>query len=169
MNLLNSHVLALNQSFQPMSITNAKKAIILVFLGKAEIVEKNCEFVHSVNDKFPLPSIVRLTRYINVPRKRIILTRKNLIKRDNHQCQYCGMKRVPLTIDHVIPKVRGGGDTWENLVSACVKCNNQKGNRTPEEAGLRLLKKPKKPNHIFFLRYSAGSLDKRWKPYLFMN
>ncbi len=169
MNLLNSNVLVLNQSFQPMSITNARKAIILIYLGKAEIVEKNCEFIHSVNQKFPLPSIVRLKRYIHLPRKRIILSRKNIIKRDSHQCQYCGRRNVPLTIDHVIPKVRGGQDTWENLVCACVQCNNRKGNRTPEEAGMKLLKVPNKPSHIFFIRYTAGTIDRRWKPYLYMS
>ncbi len=169
MNILNSHVLVLNQSFQPMSITNARKAIVLIFLGKAEIVEKDGEFIHSVNDRFPLPSIVRLTRYINVPQKRVMLTRKNIIKRDNHQCQYCGKRSVSLTLDHVIPRVRGGKDTWENLVCACVKCNNKKGNRTPEDVGLKLLKKPKKPNHIFFIRYSVGVVDTRWKPYLYMS
>ena len=169
MNILNSHVLVLNQSFQPMSITNARKAIVLIFLGKAEIVEKDGEFIHSVNDRFPLPSIVRLTRYINVPQKRVMLTRKNIIKRDNHQCQYCGKRSVSLTLDHVIPRVRGGKDTWENLVCACVKCNNKKVNRTPEDVGLKLLKKPKKPNHIFFIRYSVGVVDTRWKPYLYMS
>ena len=169
MNILNSHVLVLNQSFQPMSITNARKAIVLIFLGKAEIVEKDGEFIHSVNDRFPLPSIVRLTRYINVPQKRVMLTRKNIIKRDKHQCQYCGKRSVSLTLDHVIPRVRGGKDTWENLVCACVKCNNKKGNRTPEDVGLKLLKKPKKPNHIFFIRYSVGVVDTRWKPYLYMS
>ncbi len=169
MNILNSHVLVLNQSFQPMSITNARKAIILIFLGKAEIVEKDGEFIHSVNDRFPLPSIVRLTRYIHVPQKRVMLTRKNIIKRDNHQCQYCGSRTAALTIDHVIPRVRCGKDTWENLVCACVKCNNKKGNRTPEDVGLKLLKKPKKPNHIFFIRYSVGTIDTRWKPYLYMS
>ncbi|HDP97819.1 MAG TPA: HNH endonuclease [bacterium] len=166
---MNSHVLVLNQSFQPMSVTNVKKAIILLYLGKAEIVEKNCEYVHSVNAQYPLPSIVRLTRYIHVPRKRIILSRKNILKRDNNQCQYCGKKTVPLTIDHVIPRVRGGRDSWENLVCACVKCNNKKGNQTPEEAGLRLLQNPQRPNHIFFIRYTVGSVDQRWKPYLYMN
>ncbi|NOZ61110.1 MAG: HNH endonuclease [Calditrichaeota bacterium] len=169
MSLLNGNVLVLNQSFEPMSVTSVRKAIILVYLGKAEMVEKNCEFVHSVNEEFPLPSIVRIKRYIHVPRKRIILTRKNIMRRDNHRCQYCGRKDVGLTIDHVIPKVRGGPDTWENLVCACVHCNNKKGNRTPEEAGMTLLHEPKRPNHIFFIRYTAGRIDKRWKPYLFMN
>jgi len=169
MAILHSQVLVLNQNYEPMTITNAKKAIILLYLGKAEIIEKNDAYVRSVSTSYPLPSIVRLTRYINVPRKRIILSRKNIIKRDNHQCQYCGTRSGPVTIDHVIPRVRGGQDTWENLVCACVKCNNKKGNRTPEEAGLKLLKKPQRPNYIFFIRYFVGTIDNRWKPYLYMN
>lgn len=169
MNILNSQVLVLNQSFQPLSITNAKKAIILIFLGKAEIVEKNGEFIHSVNDRFPLPSIVRLKRYIHVPQKRVMLTRKNIIKRDNHQCQYCGKKSVGLTIDHVIPRVRGGKDTWENLVCACVKCNSRKGNRSLKEAGFELIRTPRRP-HFFYLIYNIVEIpDPTWRPYLFLD
>jgi len=166
--MLHSQVLVLNQNYEPMTITNAKKAIILIYLGKAEIIEKNDTYIRSVSTSYPLPSIVRLTRYINVPRKRIILSRKNIIKRDNHQCQYCGVRSGPVTIDHVIPKVQGGEDSWENLVCACVKCNNKKGNRTPEEAGMKLAKKPLRPNYFFFIRYFVGTIDKRWKPYLYM-
>ncbi len=169
MDMIHSHVLVLNQNYEPMTITNVKKAIILIFLGKAELVEKNDGYINSVRERYPLPSIVRLTRFINVPRKRIILSRKNIIKRDNHQCQYCGTRSGPVTIDHVIPKVRGGEDSWENLVCACVKCNNKKGNRTPEEAGMRLAKKPQRPNYLFFIRYFVGNIDHRWKPYLYMN
>jgi len=168
--MLKRQVLVLNQNYEPMSITNAKKAIILIFLGKAEIIENHDNMmVHSINVSLPLPSIVRLTRYISVPRKRIVLSRKNIIKRDNHQCQYCGTHAGFFTVDHIIPKDRGGEDTWENLVCACTKCNNKKGNRTPDEAGMILLKKPQKPNHIFFIRYFIGKLDNSWKPYLFMN
>lgn len=168
--MLKTQVLVLNKNYEPMSITNAKKAIILLFLKKAELIEKYDHLkIKSINFVIPLPCIVRLTRYINVPRKRIILSRKNIIKRDNHQCQYCGRNGGPFTLDHVIPKNRGGEDTWENLVCACTECNNKKGSRTPEEASMPLLTKPKRPNHIFFIRYVVGNLDNRWKPYLFMN
>lgn len=168
--MLKKQVLVLNQNYEPMSITNAKKAIILIFLEKAEIIENHNDLkVRSVNLSFPLPSIIRLTRFIRVPRKRIVLSRKNIVKRDNHQCQYCGTTDVPVTVDHIIPKGRGGEDTWENLVCACTKCNNKKRNRTPEEAGMALLKKPQRPSHIFFIRYFVGKLDNSWKPYLFMN
>jgi len=170
MSTLKTQVLVLNQNYEPMTITNAKKAIILIYLGKAELVEKHDSvLVRSVTVALPMPSIVRLTRYISVPRKRIVLSRKNIVKRDGHRCQYCGTTHGPITVDHVIPKGRGGKDTWENLVCACTRCNNKKGNRTPEEANMTLARRPQKPSHIFFIRYFIGKLDNRWKPYLFMN
>jgi 5-methylcytosine-specific restriction endonuclease McrA len=97
------------------------------------------------------------------------LSRKNIVKRDNHQCQYCGSRNGPVTIDHIIPRDRGGVDTWENLVCACVTCNNRKGNRTPEEARLKLIRRPQKPNYIFFMRYVVSNIDHRWEPYLYMR
>ncbi|MEE4310501.1 MAG: HNH endonuclease [candidate division KSB1 bacterium] len=170
MSTLKTQVLVLNQNYEPMTITDAKKAIILIYLGKAELVEKHDSLlVRSVTVALPMPSIVRLTRYISVPRKRIVLSRKNIVKRDGHRCQYCGTTHGPITVDHVIPKGRGGKDTWENLVCACTRCNNKKGNRTPEEANMTLARRPQKPSHIFFIRYFIGKLDNRWKPYLFMN
>lgn len=167
--LLNRGVLLLNQNYEPMSVTSARKAIILIYLGKAEIIERHDFFIRSVSLAMPMPSIVRLIRFINVPRKRIVLTRRNIIKRDGHRCQYCNSSRLPVTVDHIIPKVRGGQDSWENLVCACLRCNTKKGNRTPEEAGMRLLRHPRKPNNLFFIQHFIGISDDRWKPYLFMN
>ena len=166
---LNRGVLLLNQNYEPMSVTSARKAIVLIYLGKAEIIERHNHMIHSVSLAIPLPSIVRLVRFIHVPRKRIVLTRRNILKRDGSRCQYCNSTRIPVTVDHVIPKVRGGGDTWENLVCACVKCNTKKGDRTPEEAGMKLIRHPRKPNNLFFIQHFIGIRDDRWKPYLFMN
>ena len=166
--LLKTGVLLLNQNYEPMSVTSAKKAIILIYLGKAEIIERYEGSVRSVSIQIPMPSIVRLVRFVHVPRKRIVLTRRNIIKRDSHQCQYCQSTKAPITVDHVIPKVRGGKDTWENLVCACVKCNTKKGNRTPEEVGMKLIRQPRKPNTLFFIQHFIGIKDERWKPYLFM-
>ena len=145
--MLESRVLVLNQNYEPMSVCSARRAVVLLYLQKAEVIEKNHQQVHSVNMTMDLPSIVRLSRYINVPRKRILLNRKNVIKRDGHQCQYCGTHDGPVTVDHLIPRDRGGQDTWENLVCACMKCNTKKRNRTPREAGMKLLRKPRKPVH----------------------
>jgi len=163
-------VLILNQNYEPMSVCNAKKAIILLYLGKAELVEaSDGKIIRSVSFSMPLPSIVRLGVYIHVPYKKIILSRKNILRRDGHRCVYCGRSDVHLTVDHIIPKARKGEDTWENLVTACVDCNNKKGDRTPEEAHLKLLRKPMRPNHVTFIRHFVGNIDDRWKPYLYMN
>ena len=167
--MLNSRVLVLNQNYEPMSVCSARRALILLYLEKAEMIERNHQVVRSVSQSIPLPSIVRLSRLIHVPRKRILLNRKNIIKRDNHQCQYCGTTEGSVTVDHILPKDRGGGDTWENLVCACMKCNTKKRNRTPREAGMILLKKPRKPGYLFFIQHLVGIPDDRWKPYLFMS
>ena len=167
---LNAKVLILNQNYEPMSVINAKKAIVLLYLGKAELIEAhNGLQVRAVSMSMPFPSIVRLSMYVRVPFKNIILSRKNILRRDAHRCQYCGRGDIPLTIDHVVPLSRGGEDTWENLVCACVQCNNRKGDRTPEEATAPLRRKPMRPNHVTFIRHVMGSLDERWKPYLFLH
>lgn len=153
-----------------MSVVNVKKAIGLLYLGKAELIEaQNGQLVRAVSVAMPFPSIVRLSVFVKVPYKKIILSRKNILRRDGHRCQYCGRADLPLTVDHVIPVSRGGEDTWENLVCACVRCNNKKGDRTPEEAAITLRRKPMRPNHVTFIRHVVGSLDERWKPYLFLN
>ncbi len=153
-----------------MSVCNAKKAIILLYLGKAELVEaSDGKVIRSVSISMPLPSIVRLGVFIHVPYKKIILSRKNILRRDGHRCVYCGRSDISLTVDHIVPKARMGEDTWENLVTACVDCNNSKGDRTPDEAHMKLLRKPMRPNHVTFIRHFVGNIDDRWKPYLYMN
>lgn len=167
---LNSKVLVLNQNYEPMSVCNVKKAIILLFLGKAELIEAHAgKLLRSVSVSMPFPSVVRLSVYIRVPYKKIILSRKNILRRDGHRCQFCGRGDLPLTVDHVLPRSRGGEDTWENLVCACVQCNNAKGDRTPEEARMPLMRRASRPNHVTFIRHFVGNIDDRWKPYLFMN
>lgn len=139
-------------------------------LGKAEVVENSeKKRVHSASSVFPWPSVIRLSRYIHVPYKSIILTRKNLLNRDQHRCAYCGRGDITLTIDHVIPKSRGGADSWENLVTACVRCNNSKGDRTPAEADMKLRITPYMPNHVLFLKNKVNRLHQTWKPYLFQT
>jgi 5-methylcytosine-specific restriction endonuclease McrA len=167
---LNAKVLILNQNYEPMSVINAKKAIVLLYLGKAELIEAHAGHrIRSVSTSMPFPSIVRLSMYVRVPFKKIILSRKNILRRDGHRCQYCGRSDLSLTIDHVLPLSRGGEDTWENLVCACVQCNNRKGDRTPDESSMPLRRKPMRPNHVTFIRHVMGSLDERWKPYLFLH
>jgi 5-methylcytosine-specific restriction endonuclease McrA len=144
--------------------------MILLLLMKAEIVaEQENRFIRTVNRAFPFPSVIRLQAYIRVPYKKIELSRKNVLRRDNMKCQYCGKKSSQMTIDHIVPKSRGGQDSWDNLVAACVRCNNKKGNRTPDEAGLKLQSRPTRPHHIFFIQQFMGAVESSWKPFLFLD
>lgn len=168
--VINRNVLLLNQNYEPLTVCSARRAIVLLFQGKAEMIETaNGLKIHTVTRSFSLPSVVRLWQYRRVPYKRIMLTRKNIISRDNHQCQYCGTSKGAMTVDHVIPKTRKGLESWENMVCACVRCNNKKGDRTPLEAGMKLLKWPKRPSHIMFIQRFIGNNDHQWRQYLFMD
>lgn len=166
---MTGHVLVLNQDYRALTICSVQRAAILVLLQKADLVEARPErYLRSPSCRLPWPSIVRLKAYVTVPYKRILLSRKNVLRRDRFRCQYCG-SRDRLTIDHILPKSRGGPDSWENLVAACVPCNNRKGNRTPEEARMTLRRKPFRPSHIMFIRDYVGAVDETWKPYLFLK
>jgi 5-methylcytosine-specific restriction endonuclease McrA len=152
------------------TVCNIKKAVVLIYLGKAEVViDDNRKSVRSVSTCFPWPSIIRLSHYVSVPYKRVVLTRKNILRRDAYRCGYCGRSDLPLTIDHILPKAKGGTDSWENLICACTVCNNKKGDRTPTEAKMTLLNKPFKPSHIMFIKNVVRKLDDNWKPYLYLS
>ncbi len=169
MSALGGHVLVLNQDYRALSVCSVERAVVLLFLHKVELVHAHADRkLHSARAEHPWPSIVRLKAYVHVPYKRIMLSRKNVLRRDRGTCQYCG-SRDRLTLDHVLPKSRGGKDTWENLVAACVPCNNRKGNRTPAEANMPLGRKPFRPSHVMFIRDYIGRLDEQWKPYLFLT
>ena len=162
--------MVLNQSYEPLSICNLRKAIVLIYLGKAEsVINDDRKKLHSFDSTYPWPSIIRISKFIKVPYKKVVLTRKNILRRDGYKCAYCGRSDLPLTVDHVIPKARGGDETWENLITACTVCNNKKGDRTPEEARMKLFYKPFKPSHIMFIKNVVGRLDERWKPYLYLS
>lgn len=166
---MNTQVLLLNQSYEPLQICNMRRAIILIFLGKAHSVEQYDDEIRSVSYSMQMPAVIRIYNYINLPRNSIVLTRKNILKRDSLSCQYCGTKSSPLTVDHITPKVKGGKDSWENLTTACVSCNNKKGNRTLREANLKLLSKPRVPSRITFIQRFVRTPIKEWRPYLFMD
>jgi 5-methylcytosine-specific restriction endonuclease McrA len=168
MKSLNGNVLILNQDYQPLSVCNVRRSLLLLFLEKAEMLHNRPDYkIRTVSSEFDFPSVIRLRKYTRIPFKNIVLTRKNVMRRDGNRCQYCGSSS-DLTIDHVIPKSRNGKDTWDNLVTACNKCNHKKGNKTPSEAGMNLKKEPYRPNHIIFLRDYIGHIEDPWKPYLYM-
>jgi len=165
---MDSGVLVLNQDYQPLSICSVQRSVKLLFLEKAELLHDDpYKRLRTVDDEYSYPSVIRLRRYIKLPYKRIVLSRRNIMKRDNSTCQYCG-SRSDLTLDHVIPRSRNGGDTWENLVTACNSCNVKKGNRTPGEAGMPLKVEPYRPIHITFFQNLMSSVQDDWKPYLYM-
>lgn len=167
MTTLGGHVLVLNQDYQALSVCSVERAMVLVWLRKAEMVEvRDDRALRSVRARFPWPSVVRLKGYVRVPYRRVLLTRRNVLRRDGHRCQYCGATDR-LTLDHVLPRSRGGPDTWENLVAACVPCNNRKGNKTPDEAGMALARPPFRPSHVMYMRDFLGQDQDDWKPYLF--
>ncbi len=163
-------VLLLNQTYEPLNIVSLRRAIKLLVLLKAELVYFDEDhLIKSSSISIPRPVVIRLKRYIHLKYREPPLTKKNILLRDNYTCQYCGTRKPPLTIDHVIPKSRGGKDTWENLVTACVKCNAKKGDRTPEEAGMKLLSRPRKPTYFELIIMRSRIDDERWKEFLFLN
>ncbi len=161
-------VLLLNTNYEPLTITSAKRALILLYLRKAELIEPYVGIkVRTVNNSLPLPSVLRLSYYVKVRRRDIPLTKRNIFRRDNYRCQYCGASDVPLTTDHIIPKSLGGQDTWENLITACSACNTKKGGKTLKESKLTPIRLPKRPNIFTFLLSSLPEIPRNWRPYLF--
>jgi 5-methylcytosine-specific restriction endonuclease McrA len=148
--------LALNASFEPLTIVPARRAVRLVLDGKAEILEVDGERAfRSERDEVPFPLVIRLVRFVHVPQRfRRQVTNTFLFARDGYSCQYCGRHRSELrgrqflTRDHILPVSRGGENSWENVVTSCSPCNNRKGDRLPEEAGMRILNEPREPNHV---------------------
>jgi 5-methylcytosine-specific restriction endonuclease McrA len=163
---MNGRVLVLNLDFNPISICTVQRAFLLVYLNKAELVkEKENQVIHTVTREYVMPSVIKLKKYINIPYRSVLLSRENIFKRDSYTCQYCGSPK-DLTMDHVIPKSRGGKTTWDNLITACKRCNAKKGDVTPRDAGLSLNYKPFRPSYIMFLREFSGYNYEEWKPYL---
>ncbi|MDQ7797339.1 MAG: HNH endonuclease [Candidatus Edwardsbacteria bacterium] len=162
-------MLVLNQNYEPLLVCNAKRALVLLFLGKAEVVENSDYFAASIRRRFILPSVVRLGSFIRRPRLEVKLSKQNIFRRDRHVCQYCGTSQGTLTIDHLVPKSLGGDDTWDNLVCACTVCNNKKANRSLKQSRMTLIKKPRRPHYFSFIQYSIHNPDDNWKPYLFLG
>ena len=158
-------VLVLNHDFTPVSVTDIFRGFKLVYKGKAEILE-HWEANPIVTDEkiFRRPSVIRLLKYVMLPFKKLKPNRENVFKRDGNACVYCDVKKN-LTIDHVLPRSRGGDNTWENLVTCCIKCNGKKGDRTPEEAQMKMKQAPFKPGYTYFMKNFAKVYDS-WKIYL---
>ncbi|MBI3127283.1 MAG: HNH endonuclease [Candidatus Tectomicrobia bacterium] len=165
-----ARVLVLNQTYEPIHICNARRAIRMVLLGKAVSIEDDGLLVRSESFQFRLPAVIRLLRFVHIPRTGDIpFSKKNIWRRDNYTCQYCGSMDAVLTVDHVIPRSRGGLSSWENVLCCCRACNARKGDRLPHEAGMTPLRPPRKPR--FFHPEAMGprlndAVRQHWSKYL---
>jgi 5-methylcytosine-specific restriction endonuclease McrA len=158
-------VLVLNTTYAPINITSWKRAMVLMYKGKANGVEYDgC----MINGRYRLPEIIKLVNYVPMPYNEAALSRKNIYLRDNYTCRYCGKTGVTLTIDHVVPKSRGGRETWENMVVCCARCNNRKGDQNLEDAGLELKTMPYRPPSSLYLHMTRlSNVPKSWYTYFF--
>ncbi len=168
---LHQPVLVLNASYEPINVCAARRAIVLVLKGVAMTEEENGHFLHAARVAMRVPSVIRLLEYRRIPHQSRALSRKNILLRDRNTCQYCSttLPSGELTLDHVIPRSRGGLSTWENLVACCHPCNRRKGNQLPHEANMKPAREPRAFNlhtsrHIMRL---MGHSDDKWRKYLF--
>ena len=160
-------VLVLNASYEPLNITTWRRAMVMMIKGKAESLEQDTS--REIRLGTHLPTVIRLRQYVHVPFRQLPLTRRNLFQRDHQTCQYCGSRDQPLSIDHVVPRSRGGSDTWENVTTACLSCNVRKGNRTPKEASMPLHRAPHRPLSSFSFeasRHIHSGRHSEWSKYV---
>lgn len=183
--MLNSAVLVLNRNFQPIHVTNVKRAFTLLYQGVARAIDSqyrmydftdwaalaatNHESIHTVSSMIRVPRVVVLSAYEHLPKGRVRFSRLNIYARDADTCQYCGEKlpRSELNLDHVVPRAQGGKTSWENVVCSCIGCNLKKGGRTPEQAGMVLARRPFRPRWTPFFRGAQRKVTHReWLPFL---
>jgi 5-methylcytosine-specific restriction endonuclease McrA len=174
---LQGRVLLLNgSSWEPLAVISVSRAINLILAGKAVVIEESGKFLKTVSSVFPVPSVIALRRYINVPRRKAHWSRKGVLARDGYTCIYCGvrpgdiargkqMTKVDFTVDHVLPRSRGGKDTWSNTACACYACNHRKSDKMPGEAGMKLSWEPKTPR-TSYLVIAVGSGPDAWRHYI---
>ena len=160
-------VLVLNASYEPLNVTSVRRAHVLVYKGKAEVIEELDRPLHAASDTFPWPHVIRLVSYVRVPRavKRKI-SRRALFARDGWRCAYCGTSGGRLTLDHVVPRSRGGESSWENVVTSCASCNHKKGDRLLEETHMNLARPPRAPSPVLFISLALHRVPEAWVRYL---
>src|SRR5215470_9232795 len=171
---MSERTLLLNSSYEPLKVISWQRAVTLFVLGKVEVIREYDGFVRSISFKIRTPAVVRLLRFIRRKRPQVSFSRRNLFLRDDGHCQYCGGKKdtSDLTYDHVVPRSQGGRTEWTNIVTCCVDCNRRKGGRTPEQAGLRLLRVPKRPEHlpvVVTITIGVNTAPEAWRDFLYWN
>ena len=165
--IVNSPVLVLNQNYEPLNVSRVRRVVVLMLRGKAEAVENGRGVIHTCSSSIPVPSVIRLVYLVKHPRPQKKLTRIEVFRRDKYTCQYCGKQTRELTLDHVVPRHRGGRHIWENVASACVPCNNRKAGHTPKEAGMTLIRQPFVPRvDGYFIPYEYIQSRNEWWKFL---
>ena len=164
--MLNSSVLVLNLNYEPINVCNVRRAVVLLVKGKAEYLENGRGEIHTPREIFNVPSVIRLIYLVKRPFSSRKLSKKEVLVRDCYTCQYCGKQTRELTLDHVIPRNQKGRDAWENVVSACIPCNHHKAGRTPAEAGMTLIRKPRAPYpHPYHILHNR-SIVEEWRKFI---
>ena len=167
---MNQDVLVLNSDYEPLNVCSARRAIVMVYLGKADILHADGDNTAAmVSGELTTPSVVKLRGHVKRPLPELKLSRRTVFARDNYTCQYCGSTAKDLTIDHVIPKRAGGGSTWDNLVTCCRKCNMKKSDKLAHQIGMKLARAPHRPKYtpyISLTKYLMGRKNEVWKDYL---
>jgi len=160
-------VLVLNATYEPINVCTVRRAVVLLLKEKAEVIERAEWELHSASSTMVRPAVIRLVSYVRIPRDthRRKITRRAVFARDNWTCQYCG-SRSNLTVDHVIPRSKGGGSSWDNIVASCAPCNRRKGDALPRQAGMRLLKQPRTPPATVFIHVASPTIPVAWQQYL---
>jgi 5-methylcytosine-specific restriction endonuclease McrA len=163
-----TRVLVLNASYEPINVCTVRRAAVLILKARAEVLEKGDGALRSERLDLDRPCVIRLIRYVRIPRDvhRRKITRKAVLARDAYTCQYCGREASGLTVDHVIPRSKGGRAVWENIVASCAPCNRRKGNRLPREAAMHPVRRPSAPGPTVFIRIAAPRVPNAWEPYL---
>ncbi len=160
-------MLVLNATYEPINVCTVRRAVVLLLKEKAEMIEQSERTLHSAYESMTRPMVIRLISYVKVPRDthRRKITRRAVFARDNWTCQYCG-SRQQLTVDHVIPRSKGGPSTWDNIVAACAPCNRRKGDALPRQAGMELTHPPRIPNPNVFIQVASPTIPATWQPYM---
>lgn len=158
----------LNASYEPLNVCSTRRALVLVLKEKAEVIEHGGAPLRSETMHLERPQVIRLVNFVRVPRgiHRRRITRKAVLARDEWRCQYCGSERAGLTVDHVIPRSRGGKSVWENIVASCAPCNRRKGNRLPREIAMHPRTNPRPPGPTVFIRVASPKVPRKWERYL---
>lgn len=166
---MNGDVLLLNSNYEPLNVCNLRRAVSLVLLGKAEVIEHRDSPVLTGRGAQQAPSVLKMRYTVRRPMPELRLSRHSILARDNYTCQYCGVRGRDLTIDHVVPRWVGGPHTWDNLVACCRRCNLKKGDKTPVQAHMRLARKPRRPHYVPYLAlpvYLRAKSREDWSLYL---